>query len=65
MLDIEGSVSGRTCLVRWNIYAEIDGPWRGSPIYVCANAEGHLDEAVLRLNLKDCNVLSLPQDRIN
>ena len=32
---------------------------------VAAKTERFLDEAVLRLNLKDCNVLSLPQDHVN
>ena len=38
---------------------------RGSLMYFFSNAEGHLDEAVLRLNVKDCHVLSLQQDSVN
>ena len=57
---------GEVCLVGWNSSPEIDGLVCRSPlVYFVSNAEGHLDEAALRLDFKDCNVLSLQQDRAN
>ena len=34
-------------------------------MYFFSHAEGHVDEAVLDLNVMDCNVLSLQQDSVN